>query len=165
MGTKKVSILNKVLSTLLIVSLLYTGVSAALTPRISNVAANAAADAICALGNGGFLDIYDSTGTGQPATADTAITTQVKLAGLTLNATACGAAVAGVATFNAIGSDASADATGTATWFRVYKSDHTTVVFDGSVGTSGANINLSSTSIVATGTVSVSSLTFTQSKS
>lgn len=162
---KRVSPLNKVLSVLLLVSLTVVGLSAALTPRLSNVGANAAADAVCALANNGFLDIEDSTGTGQPATADTAITTQVRLASLPLNATACGSAVAGVATFNAITSDASADATGTATWFRVYKSDHTTVVFDGSVGTSGANLNLSSTSIVATGTVSVSSLTFTQSKS
>lgn len=134
----------------------------ALNPKISNAAANAAADAICALANGGFLDIYDGT---QPVTADTAIGAQVKLAGLTMNATAFGAAVAGVATANAIGSDASADASGTATWFRVTKSDHTTVVFDGSVGTATSNIVISSTTIVATGTVAVSSLTFTQSKS
>jgi hypothetical protein len=133
----------------------------ALNPKLSNVAANAAADAVCALANNGFLDIYDGA---QPATADTAITTQVKLAGLTFGATAFGASVAGVATANAIGQDASADATGTAAWFRVTKSDHTTVLFDGSVGTSGANLNLSSTSIVATGTVSVTSLTYTQSK-
>jgi len=133
----------------------------ALTPKLSNAGANAAADAACALCNNGFLDIYDGT---QPATADTAVTSQVKLAHLTFGATAFGAASAGVATANAIGSDASADATGTATWFRAYKSDGTSVVFDGSVGTSGCNLNLSSTSIVATGVVSVTSLTYTQSK-
>ncbi len=135
----------------------------ALNPKLSTQAANAAADAACALCNSGFFDIYDSTGTGQPATANTAITTQVKLAGLTFGATAFGAASAGVATANAIGSDASADATGTATWFRAWKSDHTTPVFDGSVGTSGANLNLLTTSIVATGVISISSFTYTQS--
>lgn len=134
----------------------------ALTPKLSNAGANAAADATCALCNSGFIDILDGS---QPATADTAITTQVKLAGLTFSATAFGAAAAGVATANAIGSDASADATGTATWFRAYKSDHTSAVFDGSVGTSGCNLNLSSVSIIATGSVAVSSFTYTQQKS
>jgi len=134
----------------------------ALNPTLANVGANAAADAVCALVNSGFLDVYDGT---QPATADTAITTQVKLAGLTFAATAFGAAVAGVATANAIGADASADATGTATWFRAYQSDHTSAVFDGSAGTSGCNLNLSSASIVASGTVTVTALTYTQVKS
>jgi len=134
----------------------------ALTPRLSNAAANAAADAACALCNSGFFDIYDGT---QPATADAAITTQVKLARLTFNATAFGAAVAGVATANAIGSDSSADATGTASWFRTYKSDGTSAVFDGSVGTSGCNLNLSSVAITAGGTIAVTGFTYTQAKS
>lgn len=43
-----------------------------------NLALNAALD-VC---NGGFIEIYDSTGTGQPATPDVTITTQVKLAKL-----------------------------------------------------------------------------------
>lgn len=134
----------------------------ALSPKLSNTAANAAADAVCALANSGKLRIYDGA---QPATADTAITTQTLLAELTLNATAFGAASAGVATANAITSDASADATGTASWFRVLKSDGTTVLFDGSVGTSGCNLNLNTTSIVAAAAVAVSALTYTQQKS
>lgn len=133
----------------------------ALNTTLANVGANAAADAVCALCNSGFLDIYDGT---QPANANTAITSQVKLAGLTFGATAFGAASLGVATANAIGSDASADNSGTATWFRVFKSDHTTVVFDGSVGLSGANLNLLSVTIVATQTVAVTALTYTQKK-
>ena len=136
----------------------------ALSPRLANVAANAAADAVCVLANSGKLRIYDSTGTGQPANADTAVTTQVLLAELTLNATAFGAAALGVATANAITSDASADATGTATWFRVLKSDGTTVLFDGSVGAAGCNLNLNTTSIVIAAAVSVSALTYTQQK-
>jgi hypothetical protein len=134
----------------------------ALNPKLSNTAANAAADAVCALANSGKLRIYDGT---QAATADTAIGAQVLLAELTLNATAFGAAVAGVATANAITSDSSADATGTATWFRVVKSDGTTVLFDGSVGTATANLILNTTSIVSGAIIAVSSLTYTQQKS
>lgn len=134
----------------------------ALNPKLSTQAANAAADAVCALANGGFLDIYDGT---QPATANTAITSQTKLAGLTLAATAFGAAVAGVATANAVGSDTSADATGTASWFRVWKSDHTTPVFDGTVGTSGTDMIVATASFVAAAVISCSAFTYTQPRS
>lgn len=134
----------------------------ALNPQLSNTAANAAADAACALANSGKLRIFDGA---QPATADTAITTQVLLAELTMNATAFGAAVAGVATANAITSDTSANNSGTASWFRLFESNGTTVAWDGSVGTSLCNLNLATTAIVATATVSVSSLTYTQAKS
>jgi len=133
----------------------------ALTPRLSNTGANAAADATCALLNSGKLRIYDGT---QPATADTAIVAQVLLAELTFGNPAFGASVAGVATANAITGDTTADNTGTATWFRALKSDGTTVIFDGSVGTSGANLNLNSVAISAGAAVSVSSFSYTQSK-
>ena len=133
----------------------------ALTPRLSNTGANAAADAVTVLLNSGKLRIYDGT---QPANADTAITTQTQLAELTFGSTAFGGAVAGVATANAITSDTTADNTGTATWFRALKSDGSTVIFDGSVGTSGANLNLNSVAISAGAAVSVSSFSYTQSK-
>jgi hypothetical protein len=132
-----------------------------LVPKLSNVAANAEADAVCVLANSGKLRIYDGT---QPATADTALSGQVLLAELTFNATAFGAASAGVATANAITQDASADATGTAAWFRAVKSDGTTVLFDGSVGTSGSNLNLNSVAISSGAAVQVTSFTFTASK-
>jgi hypothetical protein len=132
-----------------------------LLPKLSNVAVNAEADAVCVLANSGKLRIYDGT---QPATADTALSGQVLLAELTFNATAFGAASAGVSTANAITQDAGADATGTAAWFRALKSDGTTVLFDGSVGTSGANINLNSVAISAGAAVQVTSFTFTASK-
>lgn len=136
----------------------------ALNPQITNAAASAAADAVTArvdAGAGaGKLRIYDGS---QPATADTAIGAQVKLAELTFSDPAFGAASNGVATANAITADSSADATGTAAWFRVVDSNGTTV-FDGTVGTSGADLNLNTTSIVAGAEVAVSSLTYTQSK-
>lgn len=130
-------------------------------PKRTNTAANAACDAMAALANSGRLKIYDGS---QPATADTAVTTQVVLADLTMNATAFGAAVAGVATANAITSDSSADATGTATWFRLLKSDNSTVILDGSVGTSGADLNLNSVAISAGAAVAITSFTVTESK-
>jgi len=130
----------------------------ALNPQLSNTSVNAAADAVCALANSGKLRIYDGT---QAANANTALGAQVLLAELTLNATAFGASSGGVATANAIASDASANASGTASWFRVVKSDGTTVLFDGSVGTSSANLILASLTITITNVVSVSSLTYT----
>ena len=133
----------------------------ALNPKLSDTAANAAVNAVTALANSGLLRIYDGT---QAADANTAVGVQVLLAELTLNATAFGAAVAGVATANAITADASANASGTATWFRVVKSDGTTVLFDGSVGTSGANLNLNSVAISIGAQVAVTSFTYTQSE-
>lgn len=129
----------------------------ALNPKFSDTSANAAANAIAALANGGDLKIYDGT---QAVNANTAVGAQVLLATLTFNATAFGGAVAGVCTANAITS-AAAVATSTATWFRALKSDHATVVFDGSIGTAGANINLNATAIVTGATVAVSALTVT----
>lgn len=101
------------------------------------------------------LRIYDGT---RPATAGTAT---VLLAELVCNATFAPAASGGVLTLNAIANDASADATGTATWFRIVQSDGTTHVLDGNVGTSGSDLNLNTTSIVAAGPVSITSFTIT----
>lgn len=133
----------------------------ALNPKRSNAAVSAAADAVTALLNSGKLRIYDGS---QPATANTAITTQNLLAELTFNSTAFGAASNGVATANAITSDTSADATGTATWFRALKSDGTTPVFDGSVGTSSADLVLNSVAISSGAQVSITSFTYTENK-
>lgn len=133
-------------------------------PQITNAAASAAADAVVDKvdqGSGaGKLRIYDGT---QAATADTAVGAQTLLAELSFGDPAFGAASNGVATANAITADSSANATGTASWFRVVDSDGT-AIFDGTVGTSGADLNLNTTSIVSGAEVSVTSLTYTQSK-
>jgi len=133
----------------------------ATNPKRSNAAVNAAADAVCPLVNNGYLRIYNGT---QPATADTAISTQTLLAELRFNTTAFGAASAGVATANALTADSSADNTGTASWFRALKSDGTSAVFDGSVGTSAADLVLNSVSISAGASVSVTAFTYTENK-
>lgn len=129
----------------------------ALNLNLSNAAANAEANALAALLNTGYLRIYDGT---QPATADTAITTQTLLAELRFGATAFGSASAGVITANSITS-ATATATSTATWARCFESDGTTTVMDFSVGTSTANLILTTTSIVSGSTVAVSSFIHT----
>lgn len=110
-----------------------------------------------AVGASGKLRIYSGT---RPANVAAAITGTL-LAELTLNATFAPAASGGVLTLNAITSDASADATGTATHFRIWKSDGTTAVIDGDVGTSGSDLNLNSTSITIGGSVAVTSFTDT----
>lgn len=124
----------------------------------STTTQNAMVDALTALAATGYIRIYDGS---QPANANTAVSTQTLLAELRFGATAFGAASSGTATANAITSDTSANNTGTASWFRVLKSDGTTVLWDGSVSTSGADLNLNTVSIVSGATVAISSMTFT----
>lgn len=126
-----------------------------MTLGLSTTLRNAMLDAITtAVGASGLLRIYDGT---RPATGGTATT---KLAELTCNSTFAPSASSGVLTLNAITADSSADATGTATWFRITTSGGTAVI-DGSVGTSGADLNFNTTSIVSGANVSVSSFTIT----
>lgn len=106
-------------------------------------------------GNGALLRIYNGV---RPATGGAATTL---LAELTCGTPFAGAAASGALTANAITQDSSANATGTASWFRIVQSDGTTHVMDGNVGTSGSDLNLDSVSIVAGGTVSVTSFVIT----
>lgn len=137
----------------------------ALAPSISTAARNAACDAVVDLVDAGtppgLLKIYAGS---VPADVNAALGGATLLATLTMSTTAFGAASSGVATAAAITSDTSADATGTATFFRITNAAGTAII-QGNVGTSGADLNLSSTSITAGGTVAVSSLTYTQSGS
>ncbi len=119
-------------------------------------AINAEADNVGALLNTGYLRIYSGT---QPANANAALSGNTLLAELRFASTAFGSAVAGLATAAAI-SSVTAAATGTATFFRALKSDGTTAVMDGSVGTSGCDLNINSTAISSGATVSVSSFTY-----
>lgn len=117
---------------------------------------NAKLDAITTfIGGSGKLRIYSGT---RPATGGTATTL---LAELTLNATFAPAASGGVLTANAITSDTSADATGTASWARIFKSDGTTICIDLGVATSGQEVTIATTAISAGATVSASSLVIT----
>lgn len=108
-----------------------------------------------AVGASGLLRIYDGT---RPASGGAATTL---LAELTCNATFAPSASGGTLTLNAITQDSSANATGTATWFRITTSGGTFVI-DGNIGTSGSDLNLTTTSIVSGQPVSVSSFVITE---
>lgn len=129
--------------------------------QLPNASRSAAADAVVdrldAGAAAGYLRIYDGT---QAVNANTAVGAQVLLAELRFSDPAFGAASNGVATANAITADASANATGTATWFRALDSD-SNVVFDGSVGTASADLILNATAIQSGAEVSVTAMTYT----
>lgn len=125
--------------------------------RTAVTARNSMLDALGPLLNNGYIRIYDGS---QPATPETAISGQTLLAELRFNATAFAAASNGTMAANAITSDSSANATGTATWARCLKSDGTTAIYDGDVGATGAgkNFELNSASIVSGAVVALTAL-------
>lgn len=136
-------------------------------PQFSDATIIAAVGAVTPLLNSGFLDFYTGS---QPADANQAVT-GTQLVSCALSATAFGTPSASgatgsrvvTATANTI-STGTAGNTGTAGYCVLYKSDHATVVAMGSVGTTGADVNLSSTSIVSGGTVQITSFTLTQAE-
>jgi hypothetical protein len=130
-------------------------------PKQSEAAANAAVNAKCALLDGGTLKIY-TAGSGVPAAVADAITDQVLLATLPLNGTAFGPASGGSASANTITDDSSADATGTAAFFRLLSSGGA-AVFQGTVGTSGCDLNMNSVAIQENAAVKVTALTVSES--
>jgi len=132
--------------------------------RITQAAAAAACDAAVDLLDGGAGAGYIEIRTGsQPATADTAASGTL-LGTLTLSDPAFGAATTAspaVATASAITSDTTADATGTAGWFRAYDSNDVAVI-DGDITTVAVgtgDMQLDDTAVVAGGTIAVSSWT------
>ena len=112
-----------------------------------------------AAGNGALLRIYDGT---RPATGGTSTNLLAELTCGTPFAAAAGTPTTGRLDLSAITQDSSANAGGTATWFRIVKSDGTTHVLDGNVGTSGSDLNLTTTAISAGQPVSVTSFTITE---
>jgi hypothetical protein len=121
--------------------------------KLATTLRNARLDAITTFtGGSAILKIYSGS---QPAGGGSETTV---LAQLTCNATFAPAAASGVLTLNGITADSSANANGTATWFRIYKSDGTTFVLDGDVSTQSAgtgDLQLDNTSIVLGGTVAL----------
>jgi len=108
----------------------------------------------------GTLRIYDDTAA-IPADADASLGTNVLLAQLTLS-DPCGSTTGDTLTFSAITADSSADATGTANFFRILDSD-ANVVLQGTVGLDSGtfDLELNSISIAITDNVAVSSATIT----
>ena len=138
-------------------------------PYFADATTIASVEAVMALLTNGYLEIYNGT---QPSDANTAIGAQVLLSsGMRFPSTAFTSITASgspgskvvTATAGLISSDTNAiGGSGAATWFRAYKQDGTTVVLDGSVGTSGCDLNLNTTAISSGATVSCTSFTLTQ---
>jgi hypothetical protein len=115
-------------------------------------------DVTTSLGTSAIFNIYAGVQPADVSAATTAANTIV--AALAFPSTnAFGAAAAGVDTANPITSDSSA-AGGTAAWFSFTKSTGLRVV-DGSVGTSGADLNLNSVTISTGAAVACSAFTIT----
>lgn len=129
--------------------------------KISNVARSAAADAVVDLIDAGTPPGTLRVATGSAPTNTTDADSGTTLATLTFSNTAFGAASNGVATANSITSDTNVDNSGTAAHFRA-KNAAGTVIFQGTCGTSGSDINWDNNVFVAGGTAAISSMTYTQ---
>jgi hypothetical protein len=113
------------------------------------------------VGTSGVIRVYDGT---PPASANAALAGNTLLATLTCSATFAAAASGGVLTANAITSG-TAIATGTASFFRLLRPDLTTVVLQGTVNTSGGDLNLNTLSIATGGPVACTSFVITEANS
>jgi hypothetical protein len=124
---------------------------------IKDTTANAMLDAITtAIGASGKLRIYDGT---QPATADTALSSNNLLADLALSATFAVGAASGLLTASTITADSAADLTGTASFFSLLTSAAVRIV-DGTVGVGGTfDLDINTVSIVQNANVAVTALT------
>lgn len=112
------------------------------------------------VGANAAIDLYSGT---QPASPDTAITSQVLLATLACSATFAPAPASGVLSANAISNGtgtAGAGAGTTATWFRLRTSGGVAHI-DGTVGISGCDLNINNPNIATGQTVSITSFTDT----
>lgn len=120
---------------------------------------NAAGDAEASLANDGYIRIYSGT---VPATPETAASGTL-LAELRFSATAFGSASGGVITANAITSDSNANATGTAGWARILKSDGTSALWDMDVTATGGGgaMTFATVNFIAGGLVQLSAFSVT----
>ena len=129
----------------------------------TNAVVIAGLDAMVDLIDGGTTPVIEIRDGAVPADADAAETGTL-LASLTMDGTAAfgGAADAtgkARATAAAIGSDASADATGTASYFRIKTQTAGTVRFQGTVGTATSDLILNTVSITIGSTVAITAAT------
>lgn len=137
-------------------------------PRVSNAGAIAACNGVVDLHDAGAGAGYVEIRTGSPPADVDAAATGTLLGTCPLSDPAFGAAVddnpGAIATANAITDDSSADATGTAGYFRSFDSDANEVT-QGTCGTTDADMIMNDTSIVAAQSIAVSSWTFKHKES
>lgn len=97
-----------------------------------------------------------------PASVATAISGQTKLGTVTMSNDPSATHSAGLITFNAITEDASADASGTASFLRIYKGDGTAWAdLDVGASGSGATAIINTTAVVAGGPIRINAFTIT----
>lgn len=127
--------------------------------NVSRAASTAGLNAINALANGGSLVLLSGS---MPATPLTALSGNTTLATFAFAATAFGAPTFSggymVATAAFVAASVNPVASGTAGFGRIYQSDGTTVVADVTVGTSGTDLIIGSTTITTGVPVTASSL-------
>lgn len=128
--------------------------------KISNLARSAMCDALRALVDGGSGAGTLGIRTGSAPTNTTDADSGTLLATCTFSDPSFGAASSGVATASAITSDTNVDNSGTAAHFRIYDSN-AVCIMQGTVGTSGSDINFNTVTFVAGGTCAISSMTLT----
>lgn len=130
--------------------------------KVSTEAANIKADAWATAMNAGLIRIYQGV---KPATANAALGGALLLGELTFGNPAFGAAVAGLATANAITKDAAADNNGTAQFYRLFQSDGTTPMGDGTCGItgSGSDLEMPNVAITAGGEITCTGFTHQES--
>lgn len=132
---------------------------------VTQAVAQAQLDAIETAANAGTAAVIEIYSGSVPADADASIGAAVLLASLTCNASIftskTDANPGALGTFAAITNDSSADATGTAAFFRIKTQTGGTVICQGTVGTSGANINFNTVAFTAGSTISITSMTWT----
>lgn len=130
--------------------------------RYSNLGARAALDALTALLNAsgaGYINIFTGSAPVDTETADSG----TLLSTLALSATAFAGSTdvgdgSAMATANTITADPGAASTGTAGYFRAYSGAGTCII-QGTVGTSGTDMILNTTSIIIAMPVAISSWT------
>ena len=131
----------------------------ALNSRFSIEAANAAARSLTALANGGYLRIYSGA---QPEMPDAPVESQTLLAELRFAQNAFQAPVLGIAHAAPLVADTNAASDGEPAWFRVFKSDGMSALWDGSAGQSDCDLIVQAKKIVSGAMVEFKSLTYTQ---
>lgn len=100
--------------------------------------------------------------TGSAPAQESDAATGTKVVDMTLPSDWLGDAAAGVKSKAGTWTDTAADASGTIGYARLYKADNTTCVAQFTVGTSGAEINLLSLTVVAGQPVTIDSFNFTE---
>lgn len=133
--------------------------------KISTAQRDAACNAMVDRIDGGSGAGTIAIRTGSPPTNVSDASTGTLLGTCTFSATAFGASSSGVATANSISSDTDADASGDAGHFRIYRgaAADTAAEAQGTAGESGdtPDMTFDNKSIVAGGTIAISSMTWT----